>query len=362
MGAKWTIRTAVASDAVAIETALVSVPEFAGMLHPIEQREVWRWLYSRHGEAIQNVLLAEDAQGTVIAHYGLSRLPYVVDQQQVDAGMASLLAVDGSYRKTALVIDITTRLLRLFRTSGWRFVTGLANRAGLLEFHKAFGFKDIGEVPIFAKPLRLRSIARAVFPRAAFLAVSPLLAVAEWLWLGLLGRPAANARGGVRLEAIATFDAAIAATSVEISKHHRYFADRSDPELLNARFFGVAVRAYDVFRIMRDQVTLGYVALRVMDMRGFLAVGIVDLCFNFSERDTARAVFRALDRFAIERGADLISMLTNSKPLIALLQRNIYLKTPESFRLVILEPSKTFGLATSSIADWFITWFEHDYV
>jgi hypothetical protein len=361
MPSTWTIRGAVAGDAVAIETALVAVPEFAGMLLPLELREVWLWLYARYGEELQNVLLAEDAQGTVVAHYGLSRLPYVLDGERVDAGVAALLGVDPAYRKTAIVLDITTRLLRLFRASGWRFVTGLANRAGLLEFHKAFGFKDIGEVPIFAKPLRLRSIARAVLPPAAFVPLSPLLAVAEWLWHALLGW-LAGARGAVQLEPIAQFDAAVAATSAELAKAHRYFAGRDDPAVLNARFFGLASREYHVFRIVRGRATLGYVALRIMDMRGFLAVGIVDLCFDFAERDTARAVFRALDRFAIAHRADLIAMLTNSVPLIAQLRRQFYFKTPEAFRLVIFEPAKTFGLGASKIADWFITWFEHDYV
>ncbi len=97
----------------------------------------------------------------------------------------------------------------------------------------------------------------------------------------------------------------------------KFYAERGDPSLLNARFFGITCRKYYVFSIVRDGATIGYVALRVMDMRGFLAIGIVDILFDFSRRDVARAVFRAMDRFAIEQNADLVSILTNSPPLIA---------------------------------------------
>ncbi len=87
----------------------------------------------------------------MIAHYGLSRLPYVLAGKKVEAGIACLLAIDEPYRKTPVFLEVTVRLLKLFRSTGWVFVTGLANRSGLLEFHKAFGFKDIGQrLPIFA--------------------------------------------------------------------------------------------------------------------------------------------------------------------------------------------------------------------
>jgi hypothetical protein len=358
----WTIRNAGVADAAAIEDFLVSVPEFRGMLQPVEQREVWQWLYSRSGEPIEDVLIAESQKGTVIAHYGLSRLPYVLAGEKVDAGMACLLAIDESYRSTSVFLEVTIRLLKLFRGRGWAFVTGLANRTGLLEFHKAFGFKDIGEVPIFAKPFRLREIAKAVFPKATYFFLSPGIWFAQWAWLLLLRQSARPGRTEVRLEPISSFDDALAAATDAIAKHHKFYADRGDASLLNARFFGIACRNYHVLKIVRDGVSLGYVALRVMEMKGFLALGIVDICFDFSRRDIADAVFAAIDCFALERRVDLVSILTSSLPLIARLKRHWYLKAPESFRLVVFEPAKIFDLAESRIDDWFVTWFEHDYI
>ncbi len=358
---RWEVRNARADDAAAIEKFLLSIPEF-GTLRPIEQVQVWRWLYSRDGETVKNVLIAENEQGTVIAHYGIAPLPYVLAEQKVEAGVASLLAIDEAYRKTPMFLDMTIRLIKLFRSSGGAFITGLANRAGLLEFHKAFGFKDIGEVPVFAKPIRIRKIAQSILPNVLYFVLAPCLWLGQWAWLILLEMVANKTSKSVRVEAIWKFDDAIAATSSMIAKHHKFYADRSNPSLLDRRFFGNDCRSYHVFRIVNERAVVGYVALRVMDMKGFLAIGIVDICFDFCERDLARAVFRAIDRFAIEQRADLISILTNSAPLIAQLRANFYLKSPESFRLLILESAKSFGLALSRIDDWFVTWFEHDYV
>ena len=357
----WTIRNADAGDAAAIEDFLLSVPEFRGTLHAVDQRQIWKWLYSRNGEPVELVLIAENAQGAVIAHYGLSRLPYVVAGQKVEAAMACLLAIDGAYRKSTVFLDVTIRLLKLFRTSGGAFVTALANRAGLLEFHKAFGFKDIGEVPVFAKPLSLGTIAKRQLPRALYLVLSPIIWFAQWAWLLLLRWNSRKTSSGVSMEPIRRFDESVAAASAGIAKHHKYHAER-DAALLNARFFGLTCRDYHVFRIVSEKATIGYVALRVMDMKGFRAVGIVDIAFDFCRRDVARSVLRAIDGVAIEEHADLVSILTNSAPLIAQLRGNSYFRTPESFRLIILEPGKAFGLAASRIDDWFVTWFEHDYV
>ncbi len=256
----------------------------------MEQSQVWQWLYSRNGEPIENVLIAENAQGSVIAHYGLSRLPYVLAGKKVEAGMACLLAIDEPYRKTPVFLEVTVRLLKLFRSTGWVFVTGLANRSGLLEFHKAFGFKDIGEVPIFAKPVHLRKIAETLLPKVLCFVLSPCVWFAQWAWLSLLRRAANKTSSNIRVEPIQKFDKATAATSAEIAKHHKFYAERGDPSLLNARFFGITCRKYYVFSIVRDGATIGYVALRVMDMRGFLAIGIVDICFDFSGA-TLRAPF-----------------------------------------------------------------------
>ncbi len=357
----WQVRTAESADAEAVEDFLVDVPEFRGLLLPLEQRVVWRWLYSRGGTEIGDVLIAQKTDGPVIAHYGISRLPYVVAGQKIEAGMACLLAVDEAYRKTPLFLQLTTRLLKSFRASGRGFITGLANRSGLLEFHKAFGFTDVGEVPIFAKPIRIRSIVDKLLKQPWPRLLAPFTALAQWAWLMLLRQTAARG-GSVRLVHIERFDEATAATSAQLAAHHQYYADRADPAVLNTRFFEIPCRDYLVYKIVRDDVPIGYVALRIMDMMGYRAIGIVDICYDFAQKDVGRAVFRALDRLAIDERADLISILTNSRPLIAHLRAAVYLRAPESFRLVVFEPANALRLAASNIGDWFITWFEHDFV
>ncbi len=99
--------------------------------------------------------------------------------------MACLLAIDGAYRKSTVFLDVTIRLLKLFRTSGGAFVTALANRAGLLgsqglrvrRHRRGAGFREDSSVG---------TIAKRQLPRALLFVLSPIIWFAQWAWLLLL--------------------------------------------------------------------------------------------------------------------------------------------------------------------------------
>jgi hypothetical protein len=91
-------------------------------------------------------------------------------------------------------------------------------------------------------------------------------------------------------------------------------------------------------------------------------LAIVDLCFDFRNRDVSRAVFREVDRLALEENVDVSAMLVASTDVEALLRRELYLRSPESFTFVVHEPSNALGVAKSKMGDWYVTWFDHDYV
>jgi len=353
----WAISEAALTDAENAEAFLAGIPEFSETLHPTPGGRNWRWLFAT-GDGT-GALVARDATGAAIAHYGLFRLPYRAGDREVVAAVASQLAVAPSYRKTPLALDLSSRLYAAARTNGIAFVTGLANRAGLLEFHKAFGFRDIGEVPVFAKPISLRSAARAALSSGALRAVSPLLRAADVAWRAMLGAAGSH---GVRLDRVERFDDAMAATAVHIARRHRYHARRDSAGILNERFFGNETREYACYALTAGAGLAGFVVLRSMEMKGFRTLAIVDASFDFDDRRIARGVLSAVTAMALEADAELVAMLTNSAALGRRLRENYFMRAPESFRLVVLPRDPSLGLASSRLEDWFVTWMEHDYV
>jgi hypothetical protein len=367
---QWTIRPATPEDGKRAEEFLRTVPEFSGTIEAGVERELWNWLFIRRRDedggrpTVRNVLFAEDPDGRSIAHYGISELTYRIDGQPVRAGMVCKLAIDEAYRREPVFMSLTVQLLRGYAAHGLRFAQGLANRKGLLEFHLAFGFTSIGEVPIFAKPVRLTTVARARLPGWAFLAGAPFIGVAGALFRGWTRlRSSTPGAASVRVERVTRLDRGSLPSdpSTFLAGRYRYFADRS-PASLQWRFFDSPARDYRFYAIRRQGGVLGYFVLRPMRLRGFRSLAIVDLCFDVRDREVSRAVFREIDRVALEENVDLCAMLVASSEVEGMLRREHYRRSPEGFAFVVHEPANGVGVAQSTLQDWYVTWFDHDFV
>jgi hypothetical protein len=358
----WSLRTARNGDAENVERFLLSVREFSGSVVPEQERRVWCWLFVRGKEAPDTAVVAENGSGEIIAHYGIARLVYRVDGKDVPAGMICKLAIAEPYRREPLFLKLTLELLKAYPDRGLAFVQGLANRKGLVGFHRAFGFRPIGDVPVYVKPLRLTRVARRVLPPGLSGLLVPFVAILQRLADGLrkISR-AERAAGPFRIEEAGRLPEDFDAAWRCLESRHRIFARRS-AEVLQWRFFDAPARAYRVFLVSEHGRTVGYFVLREMEMKGLHALAIVDICFAFDRRDLARAILTVIDAKAIEAGVDVVSILCGAKQLSRHLRRFLYLRSPEYFTLVVHERETQLGVGASPIDDWFVTWFDHDYV
>jgi hypothetical protein len=357
----WNLRPARNGDAANIERFLLSIREFSGSVVPGQERLVWSWLFVRGQEVPDTTIVAENGTGQIVAHYGIARLVYRVEGKDVPAGMICKLAIAEAYRREPLFLKLTLGLLKAYTERGLGFVQGLANRKGLVGFHRAFGFRSIGDVPVFVKPLRLTRIARKVLPRGLALLLFPFVAFLQGLADALrkiarASRPATPFRIAETTLLPEDIDGAW-----ECLEHrYRIFARRS-AETLRWRFFD-APRNYRLFVVSEDGHTVGYFVLREMEMRDLHTLAIVDLCFAFERSDLARAILAAIDAEAIEAGVDMIAILCGASQLSRHLRRFLYLRSPEHFTLVVHERKTQLGASSFPIDDWFLTWFDHDYV
>jgi hypothetical protein len=358
----WRLRTARNQDAEGVERFLLSIREFAGSVVPEEERRVWCWLFVRDKEAPDTAVVAENGTGDIVAHYGIARLVYRVDGKDVPAGMICKLAIAEPYRREPLFLKLTLELLKAYPNRGLGFLQGLANRTGLVGYHRAFGFQPIGDVPVYVKPVRFSSIARRVLPQGLSRPLIPVVAILERVAGGLrrIAR-AARPTGPFRIEEVGRLPADIDDAWSCLESRYRIFARRS-AECLQWRFFDAPGRNYRVFLVREDGHTVGYFVLREMAMKGLRALAIVDICFAFERTDLASAILAAVDAKAIEARVDVVAILCGGKQLSRHLRRFLYFKSPERFTLVVHEQKNQLGVGASSLEDWFVTWFDHDYV
>lgn len=347
-------------DGPAVEKFLLSIPEFAGTIVPGEEHQIWNWLFLSGGFGLTSSLIARDDQGAIVAHYGIAPIPYELDGQAARGGMICKLAVAEALRNSTLFMQLSTRLIRSCSESGTVLLQGLANRPGLESFHRAFGFKTVGKIPVYAKPLRFSALLSKLLPPLILSLLRPLISVADRLWRLLVTR-SIGSDPSITIEEIHEFPADMPAFSGLLRSCHRYFAARS-MEFLNYRFFSTPFRQYRVFLVKQNDSPVGYFVLRRMDIRGFDAMCLVDVCFDFDKKELGRRIFGFVDHQGLAANCAFVATLGGSARLRKYLSSARYFRSPEHFTFVVRSAGEWAGLGQTNIDDWYISWIEHDFV
>jgi hypothetical protein len=114
----------------------------------------------------------------------------------------------------------------------------------------------------------------------------------------------------------------------------------------------------------RDGQIAGYVVLREMPMKQFSCLAIVDLIAFRNDTETVAALLKCCSQYAKRQKVDFISTVcANHYAFKALMLRKGFIPTKEKFALVVRTPKEgSLVLPASIFKDWFISWFDHDFV
>jgi len=321
-----------------------------------------KWLYFDTPSGTHLEFVAKEGEA-VIAHYGA--LPFAFQlggetQAGVVAGFASNLVIDKANRTGSLFFSLQNHFFREYPKKNLAFAYGLVTRDGVLEPHLRMGWKKLGEVPVFAKPINFNRVAATVVKNGLALALGKLpLTLAGWA----LTRQWLPSSRSITVEQVDRFDHSLAPVLESLAGRFKTMAVRT-PEILNWRFKGLSTRTYSCFVAKRAGVVIGYMVLRKLQMKGLEAMALVDMAYDPADSASGRELMRACTREAIRGGADLVATILNpNSPFRGLLTRAGFLQTSESFKLVVHRPkSSTLQLDASSFPHWHLTWFDHDYV
>ena len=153
----------------------------------------------------------------------------------------------------------------------------MVNRHGVLPFHLAFGIARIGDIPVYAKPLRLDRIARSTLSSRSF----HLVRIPSQL-------------GGRLLR----FRTAVVYASIRTAPSHSCLCVRTgvrcgrpslvalsipcirSSDTLTRRYLHGPSRGYEPYRVDGPDGLAGYFVLRRMQMKDFDALAIVDMCLD----------------------------------------------------------------------------------
>lgn len=360
MAAAFVIRDGQEADLPGI-TQLAAEDETAGERDPAVVARCWRWLYAENPARPGFTLVGVTPDGQIVGHYGL--VPFAFNrngQPFATGGFLCQLRVAESMRNQFLFPQLETRMLREYGPRGMDFAYGLINRPAVLKAHLYFKFKPVVSLPVLARPVRLHNVlSEAVRNKALRTIMRPLAPLGD-VALRILRRPAGS---GVSVERIERFAPAMSGDLDRLTRSIPIAAART-VETLNWRFTGLKDRDYRIHLATRAGAMAGYIVTRKMPMKRLTSLAVVDVLFAADDHGIANALINATLREARQEAADVVACLLNpaSRYYLAF-KRNLFLRTPESFTLILHEPPDArHGLAAATPADWHLTWFDHDFV
>ena len=296
----------------------------------------------------------------ILAHFGAIPFAMKFGDQRLLSCFAANIVIDESARKKALFFPLQKHFVSLLGSLGYDFSYGLMTRPPVLKPHLAVGWKKIGELKVFARPVAAGHIVSKLFPKLGFQRT-----------LDYLSRPfqfvfdalTVKGRHQVVLTEVDRFDASCEVFLSQWTASQDIAAVRS-VDVLNWRFRGFAERNYKITIARRAGQACGYMVTRVMPMQQFLTLAVVDLVAMDSDRETVSALLDAAAALAREAKVDVLTTaFAEHYPFRSLLRRKGFIETPEKFTLVTRVPkTSTLELDASIFKRWFINWFDHDFV
>jgi N-acetylglutamate synthase-like GNAT family acetyltransferase len=324
----------------------------------LEQLFLQFYASARNPCAREYMVVGEEA-GDLIAFHAAIPFRFRAFGKDCVGGLGSNLVVDRVYRHGLAFLQLQKFFFGGYAARGIDFIYGLVTRKEVLQVHLRTGYKAVGETPVYARPYRLEKLAaRVTGSERVASAVSPLLRGGNsFLRMG------PSAPSDIQVEKAARFPAEIDDFASRNLARFEVHPLRT-AEILNWRFTTLEHRNYEIFIARKQGKICGYVVLRLMSMREFKTLAIVDVLFDWETPDAAKALLATVHGRALALQVDLVSVIhTEASPLRSFFRRAGFLRTPESFTLVVNNPrGGAAPLGPEHYGSWHVTWFDHDVV
>lgn len=350
----------------ALETDLNNIAELADnndlLIPPLDQAAFTRmlsWLHAHPPRGRRLEFVCEE-EGKLIAHYGAVPFQYKVNDQHMMAGFAANIVIDKDARKKALFFPLQKHFANLYPELGYGFTYGVMTRAGVLKPHLAVGWKEVGELNVYVKPVSAANIFNKLFPRFGFKKTIRLIANPfQYLFDRFTSLGATN----TDIEQVKRFDPSHDDFLSRWTQSQPIAAVRSS-EILNWRFVEYAERNYKISIAKKNGEMTGYVVTRVMPMKQFTCLAIVDLIALEDDPHTIASLVNQCSLLAKEAQVDFIStVFPEHYSFKKLMIKKGFIPTKEKFTLVTRTPKDSvLTLKKNNFKQWFINWFDHDFV
>jgi GNAT superfamily N-acetyltransferase len=330
--------------------------------------DYWKWEFVDNSSGPARVLLADDG-GKVVGHYA------VVPRNWHISGLPHLgsIVVDvmthPDYRMQGMFAKLGLQALAEAGEVGIEFSYGFPIRKEVMPGHLKIGWKHLFDIPIFAYPLKFKTVVQTYIKIPV---ISSLLAGGAYAaytvgvrpWLSITHRRPASV-DEVTIRELTTFDIRFDGLWQRAKCQFPVMGVR-DQKYLNWRY--PQSHPYYTYRVLAAECgdnLLGYVILRTSELLGLKCGIVVDLLVDPDHLGVVDHLLnRALADFRADKNLDLVAaMMSRDGPYVTALQRHGFMVTPKVFWF-ILHSNIPQRLPQELLvpSNWYLTWGDTDVI
>lgn len=295
---------------------------------PLLTPEYFDWQYRRNpaGQALIKLALEADT-GRVNGQYVVLPWDVSINGKRVPFGLSTNTLIAQDFRGLGLIFVLSRDSYRQCADRGIHYLIGYPNpnfHAVSIRFLKN---RDIGEIPLLIRVLRLSSTVRKRFPVERLRPIlAPLAAVGNFVFS--MRGPRHPAAAEVR-----QFDASYDEFNDQLARRFPIMVSRH-AEFLNWRFIQAPL-GYTILEVREAGRVQGYVVYRVMDYAGMKCGMVVDFLVRGDE-SSARVggiLLRSALADLMERGCDIAGSLCRRGGVeYGLLRKHWFIDCPLKFK------------------------------
>lgn len=322
-------------------------------------KSYYQWLYY-HKNVNSFHIVGYQNQGYLIAHYGGVHFKYKYYDRYINVMLASNLVIETKSRNIHNFLSLQREFWSQLIIKKSDFALGLITRDGIFNLHRRAGWVESGMLRVYISPISFKRLFLSIIADKRIL--KRFFSIFDFFELRFSINFRSNSDSDIRVNQIHSFTSVHSEFLSKWLKEKKIAAVR-DVNTLNNRFFSRPNTEYIVLEILYDNCFRGYICLRLMKIKQFNALVIVDYATLDSNPASLRRLIKESKKIARKMSLDCLVVAFNPENVS-------YWKT--FFQLGFFTSFHSFIIANKfnkllkpnqhNNCDWYITWFEHDYV
>jgi hypothetical protein len=337
------------------------------LLPPIDKEQfiiMLKWLYDFPPKGNRLEFIYDD-NGKALAHYGAVPFEFKIQTNKILAAFACNIVIDKEARKKALFFPLQKHFAKLLTELGYGFAYGVMTRPKVLAPHLSVGWKEIGKLNVYARPVNFSNILVKLFPNTftnvIFKKIIELISLPVQKLFNLITKTL-KFNNSIIINEINNFNGA---HDVFLNKwmNSQSITSVRSSEILNWRFNLLSNRNYIILTAHNLNGFCGFIVVREIPIRQFKSLAIVDI---IAMKDDSKTVSTLLDYCLLIAKKNNVDFISTAFPthycFLNILYRKGFIKTDEKFTLVVRSDDENLKNILEDFNSWHISWFDHDFV